>query len=138
MNEAVRNRRYRNHPRALQVKTSKGPHPLAVRFGILLLMVLAGGICHVWVTDSIEKRERELRNRQNLFADNSREIENIKLDLESRRTSEYIFAEIEKRRLGLRPAEAGQRRIVRRRPLPRLELPEDESLPRLDEAGSGI
>ena len=103
-------RRYRQN----QVRVDQGnaPHPVLWRVLLLLGIALGIGLYYVAQTKRRDDLQRSYTALEREISGNAKEIDNIRMQLESFKNGRYIMAKVEEKKLGLRPPLPGQVRRV--------------------------
>lgn len=132
MNNDLRQRRYRLRP--VQVKAKESPHPYAWRIGVVLFFLLGLGIYYVHLISATERMQREHRRLLHEYDEGSKALENVKLELESFKSPNYIETQVKVMNLGLHPPYPGQvRRLSLKGRTMRSDFSEDGLVPDVPE-----
>ncbi len=101
----------RNYSR---LRTDAGTVKGGVSWRMFLALAIAVGaaLLFVWLRSSVETMNKELQLTRHKLAVRTKEVENLRMQLESYTRDNYILAAVEKYNLGLRPAEQGQVRRI--------------------------
>ena len=103
-------RRYRQNK--VRVDQENAPHPVLWRVLLLLGIALGIGLYYVGQTKRRDDLQRNYTALEREISGNTKEIDNIRMQLESFKNGRYIMAKVEEKKLGLRPPLPGQVRRV--------------------------
>lgn len=130
MDHSLVQRRYRS--RRLEVRVKDRSNPVMWKIGLLLAVVLVAGVFYVWLISSNERLDRQLHNRQKQLADGMKQLENVRMELESYKSGHYIITQVQNLNLNLHPPYPGQvRRVSLEGRQNRADYSEDGLLPLL-------
>lgn len=128
MKPSVQQRRYRLRP--VQAKVKGSPHPYAWRFGLVLSILLGLGFHYVYLVSGTERMQREHRRLLRAYDEGSKALDNVKLELESFKSPNYIETQVKAMNLGLHPPYPGQvRRLSLKGRTMRADFSEDGLIP---------
>jgi len=103
--------------RRTRLKADMEPHVGRASFWFMVLLVLAvvSGVALMYIRFNSEqvKMGRELRTLRREFALRSKELENLRVEVESYKSGSYIRTAVRSMQLGLREPDKGQVRRVR-------------------------
>jgi cell division protein FtsL len=130
-------RKYRRQ--SLRVERTDASHPVLWRVSLLLLLSLVLGSYYVSLTQRRDNLEKSVRESRQKVAETAKEIENVKVQLESFKRGSYILTKAEELKLGLRQPFSGQVKRIKLADMGRPSYTEDgfvaEATP--DEAAGG-
>ena len=109
-NNTPSQRRYRQNK--VRIEPGGAPHPLLWRVLLLLGLALGIGLYYVAQTKRRDDLQRNYTKLEQEISDNVKEIDNIRMQLESFKNGRYIMGKVEEKKLGLRPPLPGQVRRV--------------------------
>ncbi len=112
--------RYKN----LQVRAHAGARGLVWRVVLIVCAVAAISVVYVWLQSAGGKNARELQAKGRIMELNAKNLENLRLELESLRGGDNILTKVVEMGLALQPPRPGQ---VRRVSVDRANPPFDHS-----------
>jgi len=110
MNTSTVQRRYRY--RRLEVRAKGKPNPIMWKVGLMLLCFLMLGVYYVWVISTNARLDRDLRRLQKAYSDGCKQLENVRMEMESYKSGHYILTQVQNLNLNLHPPYPGQVRRV--------------------------
>ena len=105
-NAAGQQRRYRQQ--RLRSEQEGAPNPIFWRVVLLVSLSFVIGLFFVRQTNNIETLQRKLTTLERSASEGNKEIDNIKMQLESYRSGSYILTKVEASNLKLCAPQAGQ------------------------------
>ena len=116
------------------MKTKDATHPWTWRIGVFLFCLLALGIYYVHLISATERMQREHRRLLREYDEGSKALENVRLELASYKSPNYIETQVKLMNLGLHPPYPGQvRRLSLKGRTMRADFSEDGLLPEVPE-----
>lgn len=103
-------RRYRRHQ--LRIRTEPGTRTWRIYSTALLLLVLGTALTFVWFRSDEVKRRRTVQHLRREYAARTKELENLRMKVETYRSGKHILNAVERLQLGLRPPLPGQVRRI--------------------------
>jgi len=132
LNNDIRQRKYRLRP--VQLKAKDPLHPWTWRIGLFLAGLLVLGINYVYLISATERMQREHRRLLRAYDEGSKALENVRLELESYKSPNYIETQVKLMNLGLHPPYPGQvRRLSLKGRTMRADFSEDGLVPEVPE-----
>lgn len=110
MNTTTVQRRYRY--RRLEVKGKGKPNPIIWKVVPMLGCFLALGVYYVWLISANAQLDRDLRRLQKAYSDGCKQLENVRMEMESYKSGHYILTQVQNMNLNLHPPYPGQVRRV--------------------------
>jgi len=103
-------RKYRYH--VLEVKTERKPNAAFFRLGFVLFLFMVAGITFVWLRSATDRLNRSLQEKRQSYSVGTKQMENLRMELESYKNPHYITDKVTRMNLGLRPPFPGQVRRI--------------------------